>query len=347
MAKNLKIGDEIVIYPKKGHSYESLETKNGYKNQVYDSSNFPETLTAVFIGREEGKDGKWYERYTLKTIPQELLYFSLYGKRGFENLIEELNKISEILQGTAEDGRKILYSRSINIEDVNEILGVVVDYKNKRIYQKNNPSKDINKAANFGKIRKILPFEAEECRAIDSEFIKGNQLEFTAYWYSIWDLKISEKRKEIVELNVKYHLASRSVGVDSGYAYFCKGSVDSGDADMNRGLFNSYGVGFGGWSAVRPVFYLESDIQSEVIEEQQEVEKVLKEVETKKEKDLKEPQEIKAFEYLKEIKKQQKKIEDMQKDIIKQEEEIAKMQEDLNKEEKELEKMLEKALNLV
>ena len=333
MNKKLEIGDKIVIYPRKDLSYKSLETKNGIEYQEFDSSNFPGALTAVFIGRKKGKDGKWYERYTLKTIPQELLYFSLYGKRGFENLIEELNKISEILQGTAEDGRKILASRSINIEDVNEILGVVVDYKNKRIYQKNNPSKDINKAANFGKIRKILPFEAEECRAIDSEFIKGNQLESTAYWYSIWDLKISEKRKEIVELNVKYHLASRSVGVDSGYAYFCKGSVDSGDANMNCGLFNSYGVGFGGWSAVRPVFYLESDIQSEVIEEQQEVEKVLKEVETKKEKDLKEPQEIKALEYLKEIKKQ--------------EEKITKLQENLSKEEKKLEEMMEEALKLV
>ena len=333
MNKKLEIGDKIVIYPKKGLCYTSLETKNGYENQVFNSSNFPETLAAVFLGIKKDKAGKYYEKYTLKTIPKELYNFKLCRKSGFENLIEELNKISEILQGTAEDGRKILASRSINIEDVNEILGVVVDYKNKRIYQKNNPSKDINKAANFGKIRKILPFEAEECRAIDSEFIKGNQLESTAYWYSIWDLKISEKRKEIVELNVKYHLASRSVGVDSGYAYFCKGSVDSGDANMNCGLFNSYGVGFGGWSAVRPVFYLESDIQSEVIEEQQEVEKVLKEVETKKEKDLKEPQEIKALEYLKEIKKQ--------------EEKITKLQENLSKEEKKLEEMMEEALKLV
>ena len=295
MNKKLEIGDEIVIYPKKGHSYESLETKNGYKNQIYDSSNFHEALTAVFIGREEGKDGKYYEKYTLKTIPKELYNFKLCGKSGFENLIEELNKISEILQGTAEDGRKILYSRSINIEDVNEILGVVVDYKNKRIYQKNNPSKDINKVANFGKRRKILPLEAEECSAIDSEFIKGNQLEFTAYWYSIWDLKISEKRKEIVQLNVGYHLASRSVYVDSSNADFCEGGVNNGRVHMGGGLFYSDGDEYRGCLAVRPVFYLESDIQSEVIEEQQE-EKVLTEaenkVETKKEKALKEPKEI-------------------------------------------------------
>ena len=168
MNKKLKIGDEIVIYPKKGHSYASLKIKNGCKRQVYDSSNFPETLTAVFIGREEGTDGKWYEKYTLKSIPKELYNFKLYGKSGFVNLIEELDAIAQILQGTAEDGRKILYSRSINIEDVNEILGVVVDYKNKRIYQKKNPSKDINKAANFGKIRKILPREANMCRSINS-----------------------------------------------------------------------------------------------------------------------------------------------------------------------------------
>ena len=261
MAKNLKIGDEIVIYPKKGHSYASLKIKNGCKRQVYDSSNFPETLTAVFIGREEGKDGKWYERYTLKTIPQELLYFSLYGKRGFENLIEELDAIAQILQGTAEDGRKIVFSRSISIEDVNVILWVVVYFKNKIVYQKDNPSKDINEAANFGKRRKILPLEAEECSAIDSEFIKENQLESTAYCYSIKDLKISKKRKEIVVLDVKYHLASRSVYVGTDFAGFCEGVVDNGNADMYIYLFDSNGDSYDDYAAVRPVFYLECDIQ--------------------------------------------------------------------------------------
>ena len=266
MNKKLEIGDEIVIYPEKGLCYTSLETKNGIEYQEFDSSKFPKTLTAVFIGREEGKDGKSYERYTLKKIPKELLYFSLYGKRGFENLIEELNKISEILQGTAEDGRKILASRSINIEDVNEILGVVVDYNNKRIYQKNNPSKDIKELANFEKRRKILPFEAEECSAIESEFIKGNQLESTAYSYSIEDLKISEKRKKIVQLNIGYHLASRSVDVYSCCAGFCEGFVNDGGARMHYYLFNSYGNEYYDVLAVRPVFYLESDIQNEVIE---------------------------------------------------------------------------------
>ena len=310
MNKKLEIGDKIVIYPRKDLSYKSLETKNGIEYQEFDSSNFPGALTAVFIGRKKGKDGKWYERYTLKTIPQELLYFSLYGKRGFENLIEELNKISEILQGTAEDGRKILYSRSINIEDVNEILGVVVDYKNKRIYQKNDPSKDINKVVLFGERRKILPFEAEECSAIDFEFIKENQLELTAYSYSIEDLKISKKRKEIVQLNVGYHLASRSVYVDSSNADFCEGAVNNGRVHMGGGLFYSDGDEYRGCLAVRPVFYLECDIQSDYRRTVGRKGFFKRKVETKKEK-------------------------------------ITKMQEDLNKEEKELEKMLEKVLKLV
>ena len=190
MSKKLEIGDEIVIYPEGGLDYTSLKTKNGCKNQAYHSSNFPIALTAVFLGIKKGKDGKWYEKYTLKSIPEELDTFNLYGKVGFENLIEELNKISEILQGKAEDGRKILYPRSINIEDVNEILGVVVDYENKRIYQKDYPSKNIDELKNFGERRNILPFEAEESSAIASEFIKENQLESTAYYYSIKDLKV-------------------------------------------------------------------------------------------------------------------------------------------------------------
>ena len=287
MSKKLEIGNKIVIYPEGGHRYTSLEAKNGLVNQDFNSSNFPKTLTAVFLGIKKGKDGKWYEKYTLKSIPKELNEFCLKGKLGFVNLIEELDAISQILQGTAEDGRKILYSRSINMEDVNEILGVVVDYKNKRIYQKNNPSKNINELDNFGKRRKILPFEAKECSAIASEFIKKNQLESTVYYYSIKDLKVSEKRKKIVLLNDGYYLASRSVYVDSSYARFCEGIVGNGNAYMGYSLFYSNGYEDYGYLAVRSVFYLESNIQNEVIEEQQE-EKVLTEynnkVETKKEK---------------------------------------------------------------
>ena len=299
MNKKLEIGDEIVIYPEGGHRYTSLETKNGLENQDFNSSNFPKTLTAVFLGIKKGKDGKWYEKYTLKSIPKELLYFCLYGKRGFENSIEELNAISQILQGRAKDGRKILYSRSINIEDVNEILGVVVDYKNKRIYQKNNPSKDINKVGLFGTRRRILPQEAKMCRSINSEFIKENQLEFTAYSYSIEDLKISEKRKEIVQLIFEYHLASRSVIVDSSCAGFCEGYVSYGSVSMCSGLFDSDGDEYAGFLAVRPVFYLE--------EEQEEAE------------------------ILEEIKKQQEKIGKMQEDLKKEEKELGKMLEKAQK----------------
>ena len=321
MSKKLEIGNKIVIYPEGGHRYTSLEAKNGLVNQDFNSSNFPKTLTAVFLGIKKGKDGKWYEKYTLKSIPKELNEFCLKGKLGFVNLIEELDAISKILQGRAEDGRKILYSRSINIEDVNEILGVVVDYKNKKVYQKDYPSKNINELANFGKRRKIFPFEAKNCSAIASEFIKKNQLECTAYSYIIEDLKISEKRKEIVLLNDGYYLASRSVYVYSSFANFCEGYVRNGVVSMYRSLFYSNGYEDFGYLAVRPVFYLESDIQKEVIEEQQE------------EKELKEAQEIKVFEYLKEIKKQ--------------EEKITKMQKDLNKEVKKLDKMLKEALKLV
>ena len=287
MDKTLEIGDEIVIYPEGGHRYTSLETKNGLENQDFNSSNFPKTLTAVFLGIKEGTDGKWYEKYTLKSIPKELNEFCLKGKLGFVNLIEELDAISQILQGTAEDGRKILYSRSINMEDVNEILGVVVDYKNKRIYQKDYPSKNINELANFGKRRKILTFEAKECSAIASEFIKKNQLESTVYYYSIKDLKVSEKRKKIVLLNDGYYLASRSVYVDSSYARFCEGIVGNGNAYMGYSLFYSNGYEDYGYLAVRSVFYLESNPQKELIKR------------TTGRKIVKRPSRIKSFRVLK------------------------------------------------
>ena len=297
--KKLEIGDEIVIYPEKEHLYKSFKIKNGCKTQVYNSSNFPETLTAVFMGREEGKDGRWYEKYTLKIIPEELKDFRLEGQRGFNYLIEELNKISEILQGTAEDGRKILYPRSIKIEDINEILGVVVDFQNRQVYQKINPSENINKESSFGTRRTILSFEVGRCMLKQYEFIKGNQIESTGYWYSIYDLAISEKRKEIVQLNFEYHLASRFVNVYPYYTHFCESYVLGANTHTRTDLFYSEGYEDSFGLAVLPVFYLE--------EEQEEAE------------------------ILEEIKKQQEKIGKMQEDLKKEEKELEKMLEKTQK----------------
>ena len=294
MNKKLEIGDEIVIYPEGGLCYTSLKTKNGFATQDFDSSNFPENLTAVFLGIKKGKDGKYYEMYTLKSMPLELKRFYLKGIEGFKNSIEELNAISQILQGRAEDGRKILYSRSINVEDVNEILGVVVDYKNKIVYQKDYPSKNINNLFNFGKRIDIYPLGVKMCNSINSEFIKENPLESTAYCYIIENLEISRKQEEIVKTNNLYYLASHSVYVTME-AYFGVGVVYSNDNNNYEWyssveavyLFDSNGREYSRCCGVRPVFYLESNIQNEVIEEQQE-EKVLTEynnkVETKKEK---------------------------------------------------------------
>ena len=312
MRKELEIGDEIVIYPEKGYYYTSLETKNGFEYQEFKSSNFPETLTAVFIGREKGKNGKWYEKYTLKTIPEELKDFRLRGKPGFTNSIKETNKISEILQGIAEDGRKILYPRSINIEDVNEILGVVVDFKNRVVYQKNNPSENISSSDTFGQ-RSILHLEPEIYSSIDSEFIEEKEVKSTAYSYRIDNLEETNKRKEIVLINAEYHLASDFVYVNSRDVIFSSGMVYTITGFTYAGaiaLFDFYGISYFNYAAVRPVFYLEAD------KEQQE-----------------------TAELLEEIKKQQEKITEIKKDI-------SNLEENLKKEEKKLGKMLEKAQNL-
>ena len=293
MRKKLEIGDEIVIYPEKGHSYKSFEIKNGCKTQVYDSSKFPETLIAVFMGREEDKDGRWYEKYTLKTIPKELKDFRLEGQRGFNYLIEELNKISEILQGTAEDGRRILYPRSIKIEDINDILGVVVDFQNRQVYQIGISSGSINRESSFGTRRTILRSEQARCILKQYEFIKGNQIESTGYLYGIKDLRISEKRKEILLLNGPYHLASRSVNVYKYSIHFCESYVWGVNTFTSTELFYSEGYECSLDFAVRPVFYLE--------EEQEEAKSV------------------------EEIKKQQEKIAKMQEDLKKEEKELEKM----------------------
>lgn len=109
--KKLEIGKtEIVIYPEKGNTYLSIKRINSVKDQRFNSSNLPNELRAVYIG-EEIIDGKKYEKYTLKTIPNELQKFLLYGRIGLENLSKEIDLISAISQGKTEDGREMLYTK--------------------------------------------------------------------------------------------------------------------------------------------------------------------------------------------------------------------------------------------
>ena len=376
MSKKLKIGKtEVVIYPENGHTYVIPKDISGLRyDKQFSSSNLPRELTAVCIGREEIK-GVLHDKYILKEIPKELKELWLYGEPGYSNLSVILDSVAGILRGETEDGRRIKYVRSMIVEDINKLFNITVDFKNQKVYQK-GIGKNINRRENFGKSLNIdLYFNKKEIEII-RKHIKGEYINFTSYYYYKEDLQVEEYLKNLIFLNNSYYLNSPGVYGSSDGAIFGPGVVLGGYVFRGvGGLFISDGDWNALGRAVRPVFYLESNIQDEIIEEQQE-EKELKvdkneaknKVEIKKENTLKEPQENKDLEILNKIKEKREKLANVKKDIVEQQEKlanaqkhivekqekitvleknIAKQQEELKKEKEELQKMVNEALELV
>ena len=376
MSKKLKIGKtEVVIYPENGHTYVIPKDISGLRyDKQFSSSNLPRELTAVCIGREEIK-GVLHDKYILKEIPKELKELWLYGEPGYSNLSVILDSVAGILRGETEDGRRIKYVRSMIVEDINKLFNITVDFKNQKVYQK-GIGKNINRRENFGKSLNIdLYFNKKEIEII-RKHIKGEYINFTSYYYYKEDLQVEEYLKNLIFLNNSYYLNSPGVYDSSDGAIFGPGVVLGGYVFRGvGGLFISDGDWNALGRAVRPVFYLESNIQDEIIEEQQE-EKELKvdkneaknKVEIKKENTLKEPQENKDLEILNKIKEKREKLANVKKDIVEQQEKlanaqkhivekqekvtvleknIAKQQEELKKEKEELQKMVNEALELV
>ena len=114
----VKIGDYVNYDSKTNTTYISLKNKNGYKNQIFNSSDYT---------------GKWRVMGVTESGQLELIadisvplveageenVFYLQGKSGYINGVEELNNICNIYG----KGKGAMTARSIVAEDINKILG--------------------------------------------------------------------------------------------------------------------------------------------------------------------------------------------------------------------------------
>ena len=194
----------------------------------------------------------------------------MQGKKGFLNQNRELNSVAGILRGKAEDGRKIAYVRSMDIKDVNEILGVIADIDNKKVYQKGRENININLCSDFGKDFNICDNFKERQIKIIQKYINGEYIKSTEYHYYIEDLKIEKHLKELICLETSYYLTSPGIVANPGYGIcFSLGAVSLGLVLCGGyNLWGDYEI-FGSRSythrlGVRPVFYLESNKQSKI-----------------------------------------------------------------------------------
>ena len=150
-----------------------------------------------------------------------------------------------------------LKGKSIAIEDVNQLLDVVVDEKEKKVYQVRNA----NNINSFSR-RFLKSYNLGEKQYTPESFLVNKYAKvkviWTVYSYCNNSIKGKEKEKEILFLKDRYWLASLGVYADSigGATDFGPGTVRNGVADSGFYLFNSYGVWNDYRLPIRPVIYL-------------------------------------------------------------------------------------------
>ena len=201
---------------------------------------------------------------TWETTP----YLVLKGAYGYVNCKTILNNISGIYStslGTAE---------SLTAEEINRLIGVTVDYTNKKVYANSDPSVNIDGYKVLGNqyTYKASDYTPESYINNKTNATAGKQTDpATAYSYQWGNLTIDGTLKNMLfsgttsDANYakSYWLASSGVGADSSFAGFGPGGVHNGRVDSGGGLFYSDGDWYADGLAVRPVVYLNSEITVE------------------------------------------------------------------------------------
>ena len=273
----IKVGDYLNYndYVDESKTYTTATNENGWADQKYTATKntywqvlgLDETGERLMLIsqspiKKEMKTGDTVEDW--KKIP----YLVLKGAYSYVNCEKILNDISGIYStslGKAE---------SLTAEEINRLIGVTVDYKNKTVYENSDPSTNIDKTGSIGNqyTYKATDYTPESYIDNRRHAAEGEKTEpATAYYYE-WDkLTIPEPLKTMLfsgtasDANyVKaYWLASSGVCVNSERAYFGPGNVVDGFLASDRRLFYSYGYWRAGSLAVRPVVYLNSEVTLE------------------------------------------------------------------------------------
>ena len=274
---NIKVGDYLNYndYVDKSKTYTTVTSENGWGDQKYIATK--ETYWQV-LGLDE--TGKKLMLISQSPIKKEMKtsgttekwekspYLVLKGAKGYINSKKVLNNISGIYStnlGTAQ---------SITAEEINRLIGVTVDYKNKKVYANSNPNTNLDILQVLGnqytyKTGDYTPQGYVNNKTKATEGPKPSPA--TAYIYEWSGLKIDATLQNMLfdkttkaDKNAKsYWLASPSVGADSNGAFFDPGSVVNGKVQVAGTLFFSYDAWCANCYAVRPIVYLNSNITIE------------------------------------------------------------------------------------
>ena len=195
-------------------------------------------------------------------------YLVLKGAYGYvycEKILNDISGIYSTSLGTAE---------SLTAEEINRLIGVTVDYTNKKVYANSDPNTNIDKWGVLGNQYpyKETDYTPESYINSKANATAGTQTDpATAYYYQWGNLTINDTLKTILfngttsdaNFAKSYWLASPAVYADSDCAFFGPGVVFGGIVGAGYYLFDSYGAWGANSFGVRPVVYLESNITVE------------------------------------------------------------------------------------
>ena len=194
-------------------------------------------------------------------------YLVLKGAYSYVNCKTILNNISGIYStslGTAQ---------SLTAEEINRLIGVTVDYTNKKVYANTDSSTNIDE---MGVLGNQYTYKSSDYTP-ESYINKTNATEgtktdpATAYYYQWGNLTIDDALKTMLfsattsdaNFAKSYWLASPAVLASSDNAYFGPGAVNNGYVGAGGDVFGSYGRWYANGFGVRPIVYLNSEITVE------------------------------------------------------------------------------------
>ena len=275
--EEIKVGDYLNYndYVDESKTYTTKTNENGWADQKYTATK--NTYWQV-LGLDE--TGERLMLISQSPIKKEMKtsdtaeewektpYLVLKGAYGYVNCEKILNDISGIYStslGKAE---------SLTAEEINRLIGVTVDFANKKVYANSDPSTNIDGWGVLGNQDTYTAgdYTPESYINNKTHATAGTQTDpATAYRYQWGNLTINDTLKTILFNGItsdanfakSYWLASPAVRADSGGANFGPGVVADGDVHGGSNLFLSDGRWFAGSFGVRPVVYLESNITVE------------------------------------------------------------------------------------
>ena len=272
---HLHVGDYLNYKPNLGNTATVSSSETGYsEDQTYTVDT--NTTWRILGLSEDGTQILITSGSPIKRDGSDI-YLHLKGAEGYVYCEDTLDKINEIYKNEYASE-----ARSMRIEDINRVLGVVV--QDNKVYLEKDASKtNIDSWQLLGQTYTYQKgnyapenYLYEKGDKTQSQKSAGDIIDCTAYCYDYTDSNIIDQNSILWKLLFdgttedknyakSYWLASPGMYKNSNYAYFGPGAVHFGQIGTGTRTFTSGSSITEQWHAVRPIIYLKSNITEKEI----------------------------------------------------------------------------------